>query len=132
MVHKLDDCSGTCCGRLDRRDLRVDDTKRRPGVAAGASDSSIQALETYGAALGLAFQIADDVLDVTGTSEALGKTAGRDAALRKSTYASLLGVEAARERAEALVADGCTALDRVGLLTPVLESIAHFVVRRTS
>ena len=102
------------------------------GVAAGASDSSIQALETYGAALGLAFQIADDVLDVTGTSEALGKTAGRDAALRKSTYASLLGVEAARERAEALLADGCTALDRVGLLTPVLESIAHFVVRRTS
>ena len=102
------------------------------GVAAGASEAAIGALAKYGADLGLAFQIADDVLDVTGTSEALGKTAGRDAALRKSTYPSLLGLEAAQRRAEALVADGCAALDRVGLLTPVLESIAHFVVRRSS
>jgi len=102
------------------------------GVAAGASEAAIGALAKYGADLGLAFQIADDVLDVTGTSETLGKTAGRDAALRKSTYPSLLGLEAAQRRAEALVADGCAALDRVGLLTPVLESIAHFVVRRSS
>lgn len=102
------------------------------GVGAGASESAIEALAKYGADLGLAFQIADDVLDVTGTTEALGKTAGRDAALRKSTYPALLGVDGARQRAEALVADGCAELERVGLLTPVLESIAHFVVRRNS
>ncbi len=61
----------------------------------------------YGDAIGLAFQIADDVLDVTATTDQLGKTAGRDLALRKSTYPALLGVEGARARASALVDEGC-------------------------
>jgi geranylgeranyl diphosphate synthase type II len=102
------------------------------GLAAAASEQAVIALGRYGAALGLAFQIADDVLDVTGTTEGLGKTAGRDVALRKSTYPSLLGVEGATIRATALVDDGCAALASVTLLTPVLASIARFVVRRTS
>ena len=102
------------------------------GLAAGASALSLAALDRYGASLGLAFQIADDVLDVTGTTDVLGKTAGRDVALRKSTYPALLGVAGARERAEALVADGCAALSHAGMLTPLLEGIAHFVVRRGS
>jgi farnesyl diphosphate synthase/geranylgeranyl diphosphate synthase type II len=102
------------------------------GLAAGATESVVQALARYGAALGLAFQIADDVLDVTGSTEVLGKTAGRDAELRKSTYPTLLGVAGATSRAEALVDDGCAALADAGLLTPILESIARFVVRRTS
>jgi farnesyl diphosphate synthase/geranylgeranyl diphosphate synthase type II len=100
------------------------------GIAAGAAASAIDALARYGAALGLAFQIVDDVLDVTSTSEMLGKTAGRDAALRKSTYPAVLGIDGASQRAEALVDDGCAALSHVGLLTPVLESTARFVVRR--
>ena len=102
------------------------------GRAASASADRIAALGTYGAAVGLAFQIADDVLDVTATSDQLGKTAGRDVALRKSTYPALLGVAGARHRAESLVEDGISALAAVGLLTPALEFIARFTVERTS
>ena len=102
------------------------------GLAAGASEAVVEALAHYGAVLGLAFQIADDVLDVTGSTEVLGKTAGKDVELQKSTYPALLGVAGATRRAEALVDDGCAALSEAGLLTPVLESIARFVVRRSS
>ena len=100
------------------------------GLAAGASRDAVNALAQYGAALGLAFQIIDDVLDVTATTETLGKTAGRDAALGKSTYPALLGVDGAMQRADTLIDEGCHALSAVGLLTPLLESIARFVVRR--
>ena len=100
------------------------------GLAAGASREAVDALARYGSDLGLAFQIIDDVLDVTATTEALGKTAGRDAALGKSTYPALLGVDGAMQRADALIDEGCAALAAVGLLTPLLESIARFVVRR--
>ena len=100
------------------------------GLAAGASQDAVNALAEYGAALGLAFQIIDDVLDVTATTETLGKTAGRDAALGKSTYPALLSVDGAMQRADTLIDEGCHALSAVGLLTPLLESIARFVVRR--
>jgi len=102
------------------------------GRAAAAPEARLQALARYGAAVGLAFQIADDVLDVTATTDQLGKTAGRDLALKKSTYPALLGVEGAKRRAAALIDDGCRALDEVGLLTPALERIARFSVERTS
>ena len=100
------------------------------GLAAGAGHDAVDALARYGSAIGLAFQIIDDVLDVTATTEALGKTAGRDAALGKSTYPALLGVAGAMQRADALIDEGCLDLSGVGLLTPLLESIARFVVRR--
>jgi geranylgeranyl diphosphate synthase, type II len=102
------------------------------GVAAGTTDANVCALEQYGDALGLAFQIADDVLDVTETTDVLGKTAGRDVALRKSTYPSLLGVQGASERANALIRQGCGALAEAGLLTPALEQLARFSVVRRS
>ena len=102
------------------------------GRAASASQVRLEALAQYGAAVGLAFQIADDVLDVTATTDQLGKTAGRDLALQKSTYPALLGVEGAKRRAEALIDEGCRALDAVGLLTPSLAQIARFTVERTS
>ena len=102
------------------------------GRAAGALPERLAALARYGEAIGLAFQIADDVLDVTGTTDQLGKTAGRDLELRKSTYPALLGIDGAKSRASALVGQGCTALDEVGLLTPALNRIAHFTVERTS
>src|SRR4051812_7046271 len=80
------------------------------GRAASAGPTRLDALAQYGAAVGLAFQIADDVLDVTATTDQLGKTAGRDLALQKSTYPALLGVEGARRRADALIDEGCRAL----------------------
>ena len=102
------------------------------GEAAGASPDALTALARYGEAIGLAFQIADDVLDVTSTTSQLGKTVGRDLELRKSTYPALLGIDGARARAAALVEQGCSALEEVGLLTPALSRIARFTVERTS
>jgi geranylgeranyl pyrophosphate synthase len=102
------------------------------GLAAGAGEDRLAALRRYGSSIGLAFQIADDVLDVTATTDQLGKTAGRDLELRKSTYPALLGVAGAMARAEALVDDACGALAAVGLLTPALEHVARFTVRRRS
>ncbi len=98
--------------------------------AARASEERRQALAHYGAAIGLAFQIADDVLDVTATTDELGKTAGRDLALAKSTYPALLGVEGAIERATALVEEACAVLQAEGLLTPTLEQLARYIVER--
>lgn len=100
--------------------------------AARATDPQRIALARYGAAIGLAFQIADDVLDVTATTDQLGKTAGRDLDLRKSTYPALLGVEGAIAKAIALVEDGCSALADEELLTPTLEQLARFIVERRS
>ena len=102
------------------------------GRAARAGERALAALDAYGRAVGLAFQIADDVLDVTATTDELGKTAGRDLELQKSTYPALLGVEGARERAAALVEEGCGALAGAGLLTPALEHLARFTVSRRS
>jgi farnesyl diphosphate synthase/geranylgeranyl diphosphate synthase type II len=102
------------------------------GRAAGASPSALTALARYGAAIGLAFQIADDVLDVTATTDELGKTAGRDLALNKSTYPALLGVEGAIARAAALIDEACEAADGAGLLTPALERLARFIIERRS
>lgn len=102
------------------------------GLAAGASDLQLAALDRYGVAIGLAFQIADDLLDVTATSDQIGKTAGRDIALEKSTYPALLGIEGASGRARLLVAEGCDALRGADLLTPELEWLAAYSVARRS
>jgi geranylgeranyl pyrophosphate synthase len=102
------------------------------GIAGGASEAGVSALHAAGEALGLAFQIADDVLDATESSEKLGKTAGADAALAKSTYASAIGVGAARERSEALVRQAMNHLNAAHLRTPLLDDLAHFVSARRS
>ncbi len=102
------------------------------GFAAGACEPQLAALVRFGHAIGLAFQIADDVLDVTSTSDQLGKTAGRDAALGKQTYPALLGVDGAQERASALVADACEAVAASGLESARLQRLAKFVILRES
>ncbi len=102
------------------------------GLAAGAPADRLAALEQFGASAGLAFQIADDVLDVTATTDQLGKTAGKDQAFGKSTYPALLGVAGAVARADALVAEGCAALARAGLLTHGLDRLARFIITRRS
>jgi len=91
-----------------------------------------QALAQYGAAIGLAFQVVDDVLDVTQDSATLGKTAGKDAASDKPTYVSLMGLDAARDHAEALRAEAHAALAASGLAdTRALAALADMVVRRS-
>jgi geranylgeranyl pyrophosphate synthase len=101
------------------------------GIAAGASVEQLEALDRFGRDIGLAFQIMDDVLDVTASSARLGKTAGRDAELGKSTYPALLGVDGAIKRASALIDDGCGALRATGLLSADLEQLAEFIVSRS-
>jgi len=102
------------------------------GLAARAAAPQVDALARFGEAIGLAFQIADDVLDVTETTDRLGKPAGRDLDLQKSTYPALLGVAGAVQRADALVADGCAGLRAAGLLSTELDALARFVVERRS
>ncbi len=102
------------------------------GLAAGAGAERMAALERFGTGVGLAFQIADDVLDVTATTDQLGKTAGKDVAYGKTTYPALLGVEGAVAKADALVADACAALAGAGLLSPELEQLARFIIARRS
>lgn len=102
------------------------------GLAAMANRQTLRAFERYGSAVGLAFQIADDVLDVTSTTDELGKTAGRDAELGKSTYPALLGLEGARDRADRLCTEACASLREAGIRSEQLEALARFVVDRRS
>ncbi len=103
---------------------------RLGGLAACAGARPMGALDRFGRCVGLAFQIADDVLDLTGTTDQLGKTAGRDLALQKSTYPSLLGLPGAVVRANALAEEACVALSAAGMLTAKLEYLARFSVSR--
>ncbi|HEX7888002.1 MAG TPA: farnesyl diphosphate synthase [Ramlibacter sp.] len=102
------------------------------GAACGeASPAAAAGLETYGRALGLAFQVVDDILDVTADSATLGKTAGKDAAQDKPTYVSLLGLEPARAYALELLGQARSALATTGLPdTRALLALAEMVVHR--
>lgn len=102
------------------------------GMAAEAPPPVLEALGRYGHEVGLAFQIADDVLDVTGTSAQLGKTAGRDAALAKSTYVSVLGVERARVEAATHSRRAIGHLEQAGLEPEALAALAEYIVSRES
>lgn len=109
----------------------------RMGAACAARPlpaAALQALDAYGQALGLAFQVVDDVLDVTADSALLGKTAGKDAAAGKPTYVSLLGLEAARQLAADLLAQAENALNALqasGLArVQPLHALARQVVQR--
>ncbi len=125
-VRELERIHRAKTGALIRAAVRIG------GRAAALDDAGMAALTRYGEAVGLAFQIADDVLDATSTTEALGKTAGRDAARGKRTYPALLGVDGARERAAALAEEGCAALVGVGVRPAELTELARFVVARPS
>lgn len=100
------------------------------GVAAGAPEPVIRALDAYGRNVGLAFQVVDDILDVTASARALGKHPLRDSELGKPTYASIHGVEEARRRAAALALAAGEALSAAGMNAPALVALAHYVVER--
>jgi len=100
------------------------------GIYAGGSDADIEKLRQFGRAVGVAFQIADDVLDVTQSSEQLGKTAGKDVASEKVTYPALFGIEESLRKADSLVDSGCAALDSFGSRAETLKALARFLVER--
>jgi geranylgeranyl pyrophosphate synthase len=102
------------------------------GIAAETEAAEVEALTAFGEDIGLAFQIADDVLDCTATSETLGKTAGRDAELAKSTYVGLLGVDGARREAERLARKAVGHLEAAGVPTGALGALAEYIVTRNS
>jgi geranylgeranyl pyrophosphate synthase len=102
-------------------------------VAGGAlaAGASAEAAFPWGLKLGLAFQIADDLLDLTADTSTLGKRAGKDAALGKSTLPALVGIQEARRRAEALLDEALAALAPLGARADALRGLARFVVTRT-
>jgi geranylgeranyl diphosphate synthase type II len=100
------------------------------GRYAGATATDISRLRTYGQSIGLAFQIVDDVLDLTQTSEQLGKTAGKDAAAEKTTYPALFGIEESIGKADALVEQACVELTEYGENASTLKDLAHHLVER--
>ena len=102
------------------------------GIYAGGSATDIARLRTYGQSIGLAFQIVDDVLDLTQTSEQLGKTAGKDAAAEKATYPALFGIEESIRKADALVDRACAELDEYGEAAATLKDLARYLAARKS
>ena len=100
------------------------------GIVAGASSASRQALDVYAQAMGLAFQVVDDILDVTADSASLGKTPGKDAAENKPTYVSLLGLDEARAFAGELRETALAALEPLGDAGTRLAQLADFIVLR--
>jgi geranylgeranyl diphosphate synthase, type II len=100
------------------------------GLYAGGTNNDIDRLRCFGRKAGLAFQIADDILDVTQTSEQLGKTAGKDVKSDKATYPSLYGLEKSSQMADQLVQEASDALVPYGERATTLKEIAHYLVQR--
>jgi farnesyl diphosphate synthase len=99
-------------------------------LAAGADAAALAALDRYAAAVGLAFQVRDDVLDVEGESAVIGKTAGKDAAADKPTFPSIIGLEASRARLVELTTTALRAIAPFGARGVLLEELAHYAANR--
>lgn len=102
------------------------------GLIANASPEDVQRLTRYAQNIGLAFQIIDDILDITSTQEQLGKTAGKDQKAQKVTYPSLWGLEESRSKAQELVKEACVELEPFGDRAKPLQAIAHFITSRNN
>jgi geranylgeranyl diphosphate synthase, type II len=101
-------------------------------LAAGAGDKELQILTQFGDRIGLVFQIVDDILDVTASSEILGKTAGKDEKVQKATYPALYGIEASRKKAKELVDSALEDVSSLGPEADPLRNLALFIIRRTA
>jgi geranylgeranyl diphosphate synthase type II len=102
------------------------------GIIAGAEEEQIEILRSYGEKIGLAFQVADDILDVTSTSEQLGKTPGKDLAARKATYPALHGIAQSEDRARQLAHDAIAIISKLGPRANKLQDMARFIIARRS
>jgi geranylgeranyl diphosphate synthase type II len=100
------------------------------GIYAGANDADVEQLRIFGKSIGLAFQIVDDILDVTQTSEQLGKTAGKDTAAEKATYPALFGIDESVRRADELIQQAAGALQSFGQRAETLKALAGYLVER--
>ena len=103
---------------------------RLGGMSGNATTEELAALTTFGHSLGLAFQVIDDILDVTQTTEKLGKTAGKDEAVEKATYPAVVGLEESRKEAERLTAEALGALEIFGKKGARLREIAEWMLVR--
>jgi geranylgeranyl diphosphate synthase, type II len=126
--------------RINRRQLRyIHENKtaalltasvRLGAMAANATPKQLAAITAFGRALGLAFQVIDDILDVTQTSEKLGKSAGKDVAAKKATYPAVLGLEKSRAEARRLTSEAHKALKSLGKGASVLRALADYLLQR--
>jgi geranylgeranyl diphosphate synthase type II len=154
IIHEIAHATGTIDGMIGGQVVDLEAEHKKPDLAtleyihrsktaalitasvvsgamyAAATPADIIHLRTYGQSIGLAFQIVDDVLDLTQTSEQLGKTAGKDAAAEKTTYPALFGIEESIGKADALVDKACAQLGGYGEAASTLRSLAHYLVAR--
>ena len=100
------------------------------GIAASASAEQLSALDTYGTHIGLAFQVVDDILDVDGNAETLGKTQGKDSKANKPTYVSLMGLDGAKKESQRLLQAALEALGEFGVSADSLRGLAHYIIAR--
>ena len=100
------------------------------GLYAGGNDCEVKKLRGFGQSVGLAFQIVDDILDITQTSEQLGKTAGKDTAAQKATYPALFGIEESVRRADSLIGAAFKELDSFADRAETLKELARYLVER--
>ena len=115
----------------ERKTMALLATSVRLGaMSAGADDAHLKSITRFGKALGLAFQIIDDILDVTQTTEKLGKSAGKDVAAEKATYPSILGIDASRAEANRLTGEAYAALEIFGDKAARLRSLAEYLLNR--
>jgi geranylgeranyl diphosphate synthase, type II len=105
---------------------------RAGAIFAGAREEDLDRITSYGDKIGLAFQIADDLLDVLGSSESLGKTAGKDGKQQKATYPALHGVEESQRIGGRLVGEACDVLEQYGNRSVRLQEIARYLITRKS
>lgn len=113
-------------GRLINLSLRLG------AMAGGAPEKELELIEEYGRCIGIAFQIVDDLLDIEGTQEELGKSIGKDADVQKATFPSVYGIEASRKQAEDLIHKAKTAIGGLGERSRMLQILADYLLTRKS
>jgi farnesyl diphosphate synthase len=123
-LHELEHMHACKTGALIRASVRLG------ALAAGADEGTLDALDRYAHAVGLAFQVRDDILDVEGESAVIGKTAGKDAAADKPTFPSIIGLDASRGRLDELIHDALAAIKPFGERAVLLDELARYAAAR--